>query len=64
MRRRQFRTMLDPLEMRFGKRATALFFLPALTGEIFWTGAILTALGTTFGTVFGLETATAIIMSP
>ncbi|HMQ91267.1 MAG TPA: sodium:solute symporter family protein [Flavilitoribacter sp.] len=63
MRRRQFRTMLDPLEMRFGKRATALFFLPALTGEIFWTGAILTALGTTFGTVFGLETATAIIMS-
>ena len=63
MRRYRFYTMLDPLEMRFGKKAAALFFLPALTGEIFWTGAILTALGTTFGTVFGLETTPAIIIS-
>jgi high affinity choline transporter 7 len=63
MRRYRFRTMLDPLEQRYGKRAAALFFLPALTGEIFWTGAILTALGTTFGTVFGLETVPAIILS-
>lgn len=63
MRRHQFRTMLDPLEMRFGKRSAALFFLPALTGEIFWTGAILTALGTTFGVVFDLETTTAIVIS-
>lgn len=63
MRRYRFRTMLDPLERRYGKRAAALFFLPALTGEIFWTGAILTALGTTFGTVFGLETNPAIIIS-
>lgn len=63
MRRYRFRTMLDPLERRYGKRAAALFFLPALTGEIFWTGAILTALGTTFGAVFGLETVPAIIIS-
>lgn len=63
MRRHRFHTMLDPLERRFGKRAAALFFLPALTGEIFWTGAILTALGTTFGTVFSLETAPAIVIS-
>ena len=63
MRRYQFRTMLDPLEQRFGKKLTGLFFLAPLTGEIFWTAAILTALGTTFGTVLGLNTQSAIILS-
>lgn len=63
MRRFRFRTMLDPLEQRFGKKVTALLFLPALSGEIFWTAAILTALGTTFGTVLGLDTTSSIILS-
>ncbi len=63
MRRYGFRTMLDPLEQRYGKRVTAMLFLPALSGELFWSAAILTALGTTFGTVLGLDTHTAIILS-
>jgi solute carrier family 5 (high affinity choline transporter), member 7 len=63
MRRRQYTTMLDPIEARFGKKAAALFFLPALTGEIFWSGAILTALGTTFGVVLGIDTQTSIVLS-
>ena len=63
MRRHQFKTMLDPLAQRFGKRMAALLFIPALSGEIFWTAAILTALGTTFGTVLGLDTQPAIILS-
>ncbi|MEM6965086.1 MAG: sodium:solute symporter family protein [Bacteroidota bacterium] len=63
MRRHRFKTMLDPLSQRFGKKVTALLFIPALSGEIFWTAAILTALGTTFGTVLGLETQPAIILS-
>jgi len=63
MRRYRFNTLLDPLEQRFGRRLAALQFLPALTGELFWSGAILTALGTTFATVLGLDTQTAIIVS-
>ena len=63
MRRFEFQTMLDPLEQRFGKHMSALLFVPALTGEVFWSAAILTALGTTFGTVLGLDTNTAIIIS-
>lgn len=63
MRRRGYRTLLDPLEEKFGKRTAALFFLPALSGEIFWTAAILTALGTTFGAIAGLDTGTAIVLS-
>lgn len=63
MRRAGYRTMLDPLTERFGKKMTGLLFLPALTGELFWTAAILTALGTTFGTVLGLATTPAIVIS-
>jgi len=63
MRRYEFKTMLDPLAQRYGKRMAAVLFLPALSGEIFWTSAILTALGTTFGTVLGLDFNSAIILS-
>ncbi len=63
MRNYGFKTMLDPLAQRFGKKMAAVLFLPALSGEIFWTAAILTALGTTFGTVLGLELQAAIVIS-
>ena len=63
MRRYQFKTMLDPLAQRFGEKTAALFFLPALTGEVFWTAAILSALGSTFGVVLGLDFQSSIILS-
>lgn len=63
MRRYEFQTMLDPLAQRFGFRATGLFFIPAVLGEMFWVAAILTALGSTFSVIIGLDTTTAIIIS-
>ena len=63
MRRRRYHTMLDPLTERYGEKLTAILFLPALTGELFWTAAILTALGATFGTVLGIDLTTAILLS-
>lgn len=63
MRRRRYRTMLDPLTEVYGKRMAAVLFLPALTGELFWTSAILVALGATFSTVLGVDLNTAIILS-
>lgn len=63
MRRGRFTTMLDPIDIRFGKQAAGLGAIPAVLGEIFWTGAILTALGTTFGTIIGLDFGVSIILS-
>lgn len=63
MRRMEYKTMLDPLAQKYGKNMGAVLFLPALAGEIFWTAAILTALGTTFGTVLGIDAQTSIILS-
>ncbi|SFE39073.1 solute carrier family 5 (high affinity choline transporter), member 7 [Actinopolyspora alba] len=63
MRRGRFTTMLDPIDIRFGKKVAGLGAIPAILGEIFWTGAILTALGTTFGTIIGLDFTVSIILS-
>lgn len=63
MRRMEYKTMLDPLAQKYGKGMGSILFLPALAGEIFWTAAILTALGTTFGTVLGIDSTTAIVLS-
>ena len=55
--------MLDPIQQRFGDKTTTLFFFPALLGEVFWTAAILSALGATFGILLGLDFEWSIILS-
>lgn len=45
MRSRGYVTMLDPFQQLYGKRMGGLLFIPALMGEIFWSAAILNALG-------------------
>lgn len=45
MRTRGYVTMLDPFQQLYGKRMGGLLFIPALMGEIFWSAAILSALG-------------------
>ena len=63
MRERGYKTMLDPLAERFGKKMSAVLFIPALSGELFWSAAILTALGTTFATILDIDLQSAIIVS-
>lgn len=63
MRRYEFMTMIDPLEVRFGKKMASLLYIPALLGEIFWSAAVLTALGTTFGVILGLSFSLSIVFS-
>nr|WP_275577006.1 sodium:solute symporter family protein [Thalassobacillus pellis] len=63
MRRYEFMTIIDPLEQRFGKKMAGVLYIPALLGELFWSAAILTALGTTFGTILNIDFTTSIILS-
>ncbi|WP_200816534.1 sodium:solute symporter family protein [Halobacillus sp. Marseille-P3879] len=63
MRRYEFMTILDPLHQRFGKKMAGVLYIPALLGEMFWSAAILTALGTTFGTILNIDFTTSIILS-
>ena len=45
MREAGYVTMLDPFEKRYGRVMAALLYIPALLGEVFWSAAILLALG-------------------
>ncbi|XP_013781993.1 high-affinity choline transporter 1-like isoform X1 [Limulus polyphemus] len=63
MRSQGYMTMLDPLQENFGPRMGGLLFLPALCGEIFWSAAILAALGATISVIIDIEINTSIIVS-
>ena len=45
MRSKGYVTMLDPFQQKYGEMMSGLLFIPALLGEVFWSAAILAALG-------------------
>lgn len=45
MREAEYMTMIDPFQDKLGDWMGALLVLPAVGGEIFWSAAILGALG-------------------
>ncbi len=63
MREREYATLIDPFEARYGKRWAAVLFLPAMLGEVIWGGALLVAIGATFEVILNLEKTHAILLS-
>jgi high affinity choline transporter 7 len=63
MREMNYTTMLDPFEQRFGKDGAAVLYIPALLGEIFWTAAIMVALGAAFATIIGINITAGIVIT-
>lgn len=63
MREAGFATMIDPFDRRFGRTWAAMLLLPALFAELFWSGALLVALGSTFSVLLHLDLTTAIVVS-
>lgn len=63
MRREGYVTMLDPFQRKYGSRMGGLLFIPALLGEIFWSAAILSALGATISVIMNVNNTVSIIIS-
>lgn len=64
MRDAGYVTMLDPFQRKYGQRMGGLLFIPALLGEVFWSAAILSALGATISVIFtDVSTTASIIIS-
>lgn len=63
MRREGYVTMIDPFQRKYGERMGGLLFIPALLGEIFWSAAILSALGSTISVIMQLDNNTSIVVS-
>ena len=57
MRKAEYVTMLDPFQQHYGTKVGCLMFLPALFGDLFWSAALLRALGSAVGFVTGIEPA-------
>ncbi|KAG8001616.1 High affinity choline transporter 1 [Nibea albiflora] len=63
MRSRGYVTMLDPFQQLYGKRMGGLLFIPALMGEIFWSAAILSALGATLSVIVDINIKISVVIS-
>ncbi|XP_064458672.1 high-affinity choline transporter 1-like isoform X1 [Ornithodoros turicata] len=63
MRNAGYKTMLDPFQQHYGARIGGLLFVPALCGEVFWSAAILAALGSTVKVVMDLNQRESVIAS-
>ncbi|KAI6227342.1 High-affinity choline transporter 1 [Aphelenchoides fujianensis] len=63
MRDSGYVTMLDPFQIKYGGRVGGLMFVPALLGEVFWSAAILSALGSTLSVILNWSMSLSIIVS-
>ncbi|KHJ87452.1 hypothetical protein OESDEN_12775, partial [Oesophagostomum dentatum] len=63
MRDEGYVTMLDPFQIKYGQRVGGLMFLPALLGEVFWSAAILSALGATLSVILQIDMNISVIIS-
>ncbi|XP_038674944.1 high-affinity choline transporter 1-like isoform X1 [Scyliorhinus canicula] len=63
MRSRRYVTMLDPFQETYGGGIGSLMFIPAVMGELFWSAAVLSALGSSLSVIFEINVELAIIIS-
>lgn len=63
MREQGYVTMLDPFQLKYGEKFGALIIIPAIMGEVFWTAAILIALGSTVKVILELDKSISIVIS-
>ncbi len=63
MRKMNFSTMIDAFDVRFGPRWAAVLALPAMLGELLWSGALLVAIGATFAQLLHVNMSSAILCS-
>uniref|UniRef100_A0AC35F4M5 High-affinity choline transporter 1 n=1 Tax=Panagrolaimus sp. PS1159 TaxID=55785 RepID=A0AC35F4M5_9BILA len=63
MREEGYITMLDPFQIKYGQRVGGLMFIPALLGEVFWSAAILSALGATLSVILNWDMDVSVILS-
>ena len=55
LREKSYLTCIDALQSTYGKNAGALVYLPSCIGDICWTAAVLSALGTTLAIILDMK---------
>ncbi|XP_018412319.1 PREDICTED: high-affinity choline transporter 1-like isoform X2 [Nanorana parkeri] len=63
MRSKNYVTMMDPLQEKFGDTMGSILFIPSLLGDIFWFASILASLGATVRVILDVNGYISIIIS-
>ncbi|KAF3859594.1 hypothetical protein F7725_021993 [Dissostichus mawsoni] len=63
MRSKNYVTLMDPFQEKYGNKVSAVLFIPALIGDILWIACILGALGGTVSVVMDIHSWLAVIIS-
>ncbi|CAC5393432.1 SLC5A7 [Mytilus coruscus] len=62
-REKNYTTIFDILQDKYGKKIGGLLFFNELIADVFWESAILSALGTTLRIILGIDMSTAVVVS-
>ncbi|XP_053312512.1 high affinity choline transporter 1-like [Spea bombifrons] len=63
MRSKNYVTMMDPLQEKFGGTMGSILFIPPLLGDVFWFASILASLGATVRVILDVDGHLSIIIS-
>merc|ERR1719431_942031 len=62
-REREYITMLDPFQNKFGAKMGGFIFIPCVLGELMWCASILSALGSALSVILGISVELGVIVS-
>ncbi|GAA6225183.1 high affinity choline transporter 1-like [Lates japonicus] len=63
LRSKNYVTLMDPFQEKYGNTVAAVLFIPALIGDLVWIACILGALGGTLSVVMGISSSLAVCIS-
>ncbi|XP_030004188.1 high affinity choline transporter 1-like [Sphaeramia orbicularis] len=63
MRSKNYVTLMDPFQEKYGNTVAAVLFIPVILSDIFWTAGVLAALGGTVGVVMDIPSSVAVCIS-
>ncbi|KAM7378195.1 hypothetical protein PAMA_013204 [Pampus argenteus] len=63
IRAKNYVTLMDPFQEKYGNTIAAILFIPSLLADILWIACILSALGGTVSTVMDIHSSIAVVIS-
>ncbi|MBN3316911.1 SC5A7 protein, partial [Atractosteus spatula] len=63
MRSKQYVTMMDPFQQKYGNTLTSFLLMPAFIGDLLWVACILSALGGTMSVILDMSSIHSILIS-
>ncbi|XP_069046212.1 high-affinity choline transporter 1-like isoform X3 [Lepisosteus oculatus] len=63
MRSKQYVTMMDPFQQKYGNTVTSFLIIPAFIGDLLWVACVLSALGGTMSVILDISSIHSILIS-